>query len=41
MSPDTSGVQKETRLYGLRSLQQEHLHPVFETKVKRRSINIK
>ena len=41
MSPDTSVVQKETRLYGLRSLQQEHLHRVFETKVKRRSINIK
>lgn len=41
MSPDTSLVQKETRLYGLRSLQQEHLHPVFETKVKRRSIEIK
>lgn len=41
MSPDTSLVQKETRLYSLRSLQQEHLYPVFETKVKRRSINIK
>lgn len=40
MWPDLTLIQKEINLYSLRSLHEKHLHPVFETKIERRSIDI-